>query len=468
MIEEVQKTDISSFTLSEFLGEIKRELDRKFKGGGYWVRGELSDWRKSGVHYYGELIEFDDRTHQSVAKVRINMWAGTAKKIIPKFHNATGEEIKSGMKVLFLVDVSFHQNFGLSLNIIDIDPTFTLGDREARKNKIIADLTNSCVINNNRKLELPNEFNNVAVISSENAAGLGDFFVEADLLKKHKLCNFDVYNASMQGQDCPITVAKRLREIYKSIDSQSKTYDCIVLIRGGGSQADLDWFNYFDPANAICHMQVPVFVAIGHERDTTVLDSLAAKSFDTPSKVINFIANTIVNNANKAKSNFDSIKSISSNVTEKARLELTKNNEYIINFAKQAIVNQSKAIDDYNKLTNINAKKLIEHEKQQLNNFHSNSKAMAKSFIKAQEQQLSNCKGNIDIYAKNSIVSAKNNIENHYKGILSMSIEPTLQRGFAVTQSNGKYITSASDAKNQKNITITYLDGQIKTEVRNV
>ena len=88
MIEPIKEAETTSFTLSQFLIEIKQTIDRKFKGGGYWVRGELSDWRKNGVHHYGELIEFDELSHQSVAKVRINMWAGTAKKVIPKFHHA--------------------------------------------------------------------------------------------------------------------------------------------------------------------------------------------------------------------------------------------------------------------------------------------------------------------------------------------------------------------------------------------
>ena len=124
MIVRHIETDTSSFTLSQFLTEIKQTIDRKFKGGGYWVRGELSDWKKNRAHYYGELIEFDDLSHQSVAKVRINMWANVAHKVIPKFHHATGEQFKNGMKVLLMVDVNFHQNFGLSLNILDIDPSF--------------------------------------------------------------------------------------------------------------------------------------------------------------------------------------------------------------------------------------------------------------------------------------------------------------------------------------------------------
>ena len=489
MFKLITQSKTTSFTLSQFLTEIKETIDRKFKGGGYWVRGELSDWKKNGAHYYGELIEFDENTHQSIAKVKINMWANVAHKVMPKFHHAIGEHLKNGMKVLLMVDVNFHQNFGLSLNVIDIDPSFTLGDREARKKKVIADLAQSGVINNNRNLAVPTEFTNIAVISSENAAGLGDFFAEADLLQKYGLCQFDIYHASMQGKDCAATVAKQFREIYKAIGSHEKTYDCVVLIRGGGSQADLDWFNYFEPANAICHMPVPVFVGIGHERDKTILDDLATRSFDTPSKVINFIATTVVNNATKAHNSFESIKSIALNSTTKAKVDIDKHHQYITHFAKQVVSSQKKVTGDYYKLVHANAKQQLLYQRQIIDNWqsnimqsakkslelsrtkvdHLNQAAMttAKSLIQSHSKQLITWHSNIAVNAKNTLINAKNSIESNYRGILSMSIEPTLQRGFAVTKTNGKYVTSIADAKQCQTLMVTYHDGELITEVKN-
>ena len=303
--------DSNSFTLSTFLKLIKNTLDNRFKGQYYWVRGELSEWKKHGIHYYGELIEYDDNTHQAIAKIRLNLWGSVASKIIPKFHHVTGEDIKPGMKVLFSVAVNFHASYGLSLNIIDVDPAFTLGDREARKQKIISDLTHKGIVENNRKLPLPTEFTNIAVISSENAAGLGDFFVEANAFQRYHLCNFELYSAAMQGKACPVSITQQFREIYKLVNAELKQYDAVVLIRGGGAQSDLDWFNYQAPAEAICHMPIPVLVGIGHERDNTVLDMLATRSFDTPSKVIHYIASTIISNSQTALKNFTHIKASS-------------------------------------------------------------------------------------------------------------------------------------------------------------
>ncbi|MEY8703368.1 exodeoxyribonuclease VII large subunit, partial [Francisella philomiragia] len=219
------------------------------------------------------------------------------------FSQATGETLKTDMKVLFKVAVNYHTSFGLSLNIIDIDPAFTLGDRQARKIEILQNLSKKGILEKNKVLNMPGDFTNVAVITSMTAAGKGDFFEEADKLQDLNLCNFDIYEAKMQGAECAKSVSTALTKISAIADK----YDAIVLIRGGGSQADLDWFNNILPAESICNSKIPVLVGIGHERDSTVLDEICTKRFDTPSKVINYIATTIVDNALNAKYNYESI-----------------------------------------------------------------------------------------------------------------------------------------------------------------
>ena len=279
-----------SLKLSEFLGLIKSTIEMGFGYDGYWIRAELSEWRRSGKHYYGELIEHDGISRYPVAKVRCNCWANKVDFIHRKFFSTTGETLRSDMKVMLKVAVSYHVSFGLSLNVIDIEPAFTLGDRQARKLEILETLTAKNIINKNKSLDIPQDFTRVAVITSTTAAGKGDFFEEADKLQDLGLCKFDIFEAKMQGQDCAVSVARA----FDSIANKADKYDAIVLIRGGGSQADLDWFNNILPAESICNSEIPVMVGIGHERDTTVLDEVCTKKFDTPSKVINFITNTII------------------------------------------------------------------------------------------------------------------------------------------------------------------------------
>ena len=212
-----------SLKLSEFLELIKSTIEMSFGYEGFWVVAELSEWRKSGRHYYGELIEHDGVSKYPVAKIRCNCWANKADYIHNKFSMATGENLKSDMKVLLRVSVNYHVSFGLSLNVVDIDPAFTLGDRQARKIEILDVLTKKGIINKNKSLEIPEDFTSIAVITSVTAAGKGDFFEEADKLQDLGLCQFDIYEAKMQGLECATSVTQAFHDIQRKSDK----YDAI-------------------------------------------------------------------------------------------------------------------------------------------------------------------------------------------------------------------------------------------------
>ena len=410
-------------------------------------------------------------------------------KLSLNFIHATGENIKPGMKVLFSVTVNFHASYGLSLNIIDVDPAFTLGDREARKQKIVADLTHKGIVENNRKLLLPTEFTNIAVISSESAAGLGDFFVEANALQKYHLCNFELYSAAMQGKECPVSVTQQFREIYKLVNAELKQYDAVVLIRGGGAQSDLDWFNYQAPSEAICHMPIPVLVGIGHERDSTVLDMLATRSFDTPSKVIHYIANTIINNSQVALKHFTQIQSLAYHHCQKHQVALHEACHRLTNLSQQMVTHHQAKCQHHYALSDSHARKQIDYHKQAtlayclhitqsakqinavthqaINTVNRNIQQMAKTIYHTHQTQLAQWTQQIYQSAKGIATYAHKNIGLQYQNILSLSIEPTLKRGFVLTQSEGKYITSAKQAKDCNQLTLTYHDGNITTEIQN-
>jgi exodeoxyribonuclease VII large subunit len=481
-----------SYSLSELLKELKDQIDNKFKGDGFWVRGELSDWginQKSG-HYYGEIVEYaNENSKQTSAKIRISMWSGVAIKLIPKFSTATGEPIKIGMKVLVYVQVVYHENYGLSLNITDIDPNFTLGDREARKKQILATLKSEGIIENNKLHPSPTDYTSVAVISSETAAGKGDFFAEADVLEKHGLCAFKMYPAIMQGSECSKSVAKSFRKIYSDIKTNVQSYDVIVVIRGGGSQADLDGFNHLTIAKAICHMPVPVFIGLGHQRDETVLDSITAKCFDTPSKVIGFIQNAILTNVGNAKNNFQSIEHIAKTSINHHKVSIShlmrgteQLSKRLIDSSKVNASNKMDSIASLSKSLNRQAKQNLTHVYASINqysqthvktqiertsNIRNQIMTQSIAFIANEKLKVNGVKSNIFNQSKSTLLHSRSNIDGKYKGVLAMSIEPTLQRGFALTQDgDGKYITNAKDAKKSKELTITYHDGNVKTEVK--
>ncbi|OIN84409.1 exodeoxyribonuclease VII large subunit [Francisella sp. TX07-6608] len=453
-----------SLKLSEFLELIKSTIEMSFGYEGFWIVAELSEWRKSGKHYYGELIEHDGISKYPIAKIRCNCWANKADYIHNKFSLVTGEKLSSDMKFLMKVTVSYHISFGLSLNIVDIDPAFTLGDRQARKIEILEKLAKKGILEKNKSLAMPYDFTSIAVITSITAAGKGDFFEEADKLQDLGLCNFDIYEAKMQGAEC----AESVSAAFAKIETKAFDYDAIVVTRGGGSQADLDWFNNIAPAESICNSKIPVMIGIGHERDTTVLDKICTKRFDTPSKVINFIANIIITNAKNAKYNYADILKITNNSVKQNKHQLdslyhnfkTKIEHYLYQINQNIEHNYKATISIARGLVKLYGKSMD----MQYDNIISNSQNLTK-----------NSQHNLEESYNHSLSIAKNVIKYYnqaseylYKQILSISIEPTLRRGFSITKTkDGKYITSQKQAQKYLNLEIIYADGQVQVEVKN-
>ncbi|APC91397.1 MULTISPECIES: exodeoxyribonuclease VII large subunit [Francisella] len=452
-----------SLKLSEFLELIKSTIEMSFGYEGFWIVAELSEWRKSGKHYYGELIEHEGISKYPIAKIRCNCWANKADYIHNKFSLATGEKLSSDMKVLLRVTVSYHISFGLSLNIVDIDPAFTLGDRQAHKIEILEKLAKKRILEKNKSLAMPYDFTSVAVITSKTAAGKGDFFEEADKLQNLGLCQFEIYEAKMQGAEC----AKSVSEAFAKIQHKADSYDAIVLTRGGGSQADLDWFNNIAVAESICNSKIPVMVGIGHERDTTVLDEICTKRFDTPSKVINFIANTIITNTKNAQHNYAAIVKITSSLVRQNKLQLdslyhnfkTKIEHYLYQ-TNQNIEHNYKAVKSI-------ARGLLKLYGKSIDMQYDKVASSSQNLIKNSQHNLGESYNHSINIAKNVIKYYNQASEYLYKQILSVSIEPTLRRGFSITKTqNGKYVTSQKQAQQYLNLEIVYVDGQVQVEVK--
>ncbi|MBK2094826.1 exodeoxyribonuclease VII large subunit [Francisella philomiragia] len=452
-----------SLKLSEFLELIKSTIEMSFGYEGFWVVAELSEWRRSGKHYYGELIEHDGVSKFPIAKIRCNCWANKVEHIHSKFSQATGETLKTDMKVLFRVSVNYHTSFGLSLNIIDIDPAFTLGDRQARKIEILQNLSKNGILEKNKVLNMPDDFTNVAVITSMTAAGKGDFFEEADKLQDLNLCNFDIYEAKMQGAEC----AKSVSTAFAKIVTIADKYDAIVLIRGGGSQADLDWFNNILLAESICNSEIPVLVGIGHERDSTVLDEICTKRFDTPSKVINYIANTIVDNAINAKYNYESIVRITKNLAKQNKHQLDNLYHNFKTRIEHYLYQMSQSVDhNYKESTSI-ARGVSKLYDKTVNTMYENILLSSKSLIRSYGNNIYNSYNQSTNTARNILKYYNQTSESLYKQILSVSIEPTLKRGFSLTKTiDGKYITTQKQAQAYSDLEIVYADGHIQVEVK--
>lgn len=275
--------------LVDYLSQVQALIKGEFNAFS-WVKAEIAKLNMSQSAIYLDLVESDENGIR-IASCRAAIWQQDAQKILAKFRDAAGIELSAETKVLILVKPSFHPDYGFSLQIKDIDPLYTIGDMAQKLADIKRKLIDSGDIDNQKRITSPNDFTRVAVLSPDSAAGLGDFRSDADALAQAGICQFDYFSSIFQGKQAKADLIQTLRIIYK--ENEIQPYDCLVVIRGGGSTSDLNYLNEYDLARAITKFKIPVFAGIGHERDHTILDDVAHTAFDTPSKVIHHLIRTI-------------------------------------------------------------------------------------------------------------------------------------------------------------------------------
>ncbi len=254
----------------------------------YWVVAEIGDLKLNQKgHCYLELVEKEGNA--AIAQIKANIWAYEYRSISNRFQKATNEPLKQGMKVLFLASILFHEVYGLSLNIKDIDPTYTMGEMARKKKEVIALLKKEGIIDKNKALELPLVPQRIAVVSSPTAAGYEDFFNHLDNNPYGYCFIHTLFPALMQGQEAEGSIIKALN----AIRHQKSSFDLVVLIRGGGSVIDLNCFDGYPLAAAVAGFPLPVITGIGHEKDDTVVDITAHTKMKTPTAVAEFLISGI-------------------------------------------------------------------------------------------------------------------------------------------------------------------------------
>jgi len=276
---------MESFSLSELHQRIRQQL-KDVMPGFYWVVAEINELHvNSAGHCFMELIEKAPQSQQITAKARANIWAYHFRMLSPYFETMTRQRLTAGLKVMLQVSVEFHELYGISLQVTDINPAFTVGDLAMQRQAVIQQLVDEGVFDMNRELELPIVSQRIAVISSETAAGYGDF---VDQLHHHPhgyVFHHRLFQAVMQGNEAEDSIIRALEQIFDREDE----FDIVVLLRGGGSQSDLNCFNSYRLASCIAQFPLPVMTGIGHDRDETVADLVACVPLKTPTAVAEFL-----------------------------------------------------------------------------------------------------------------------------------------------------------------------------------
>ena len=245
----------------------------------YWVEAELSECRERGGHCYMELIEKEEQTNTPVARASAKCWRQTWQILQPHFERVTGQPLHAGLKVLLRVYAQYHEAYGFSWIVTDIDPTYTIGDMARKRQETIRQLKEEGVFDLQRELRIPLFAKRIAVISAAGAAGYGDFCRQLEDNEYGFKFEVTLFPAIMQGEQVELSVISALNKIY---EQSPNTYDVVVIIRGGGATADLSGFDTLALAENVAQFPLPIITGIGHDRDESILDMVSNTRVKTP------------------------------------------------------------------------------------------------------------------------------------------------------------------------------------------
>lgn len=266
-----------ALSLLELNGLVRATIEGTLRQD-FWVEAEVSEARESRGHCYMELVQKAPDGSTPVARASAKCWRQTWALLKPHFERATGQTLHAGLQVMLCVRAQFHEAYGFSWIVSDIDPTYTLGDMARKRLEIIRQLKEEGVFDLNRELELPMFTQRIAVISSPTAAGYGDFCNQLAANAYGYTFATRLFEAAMQGEQVEQSVIAALERI----NAEAQDFDCVAIIRGGGATSDMSGFDTLALAEHVANFPLPVITGIGHDRDESVLDMVSHTRVKTP------------------------------------------------------------------------------------------------------------------------------------------------------------------------------------------
>lgn len=446
-----------TITLLE-LNEIVGFAIRKQFPDSCWVTAELNEVRVGvGGHCYLEFVEKGGRSNVPVAKARGVIWANNYRNISRKFEELTGMSISVGLKVMVNVSVEFHELYGYSLNVLDIDPSYTLGDMFMRRQEIIRRLEEEGVIGMNRELDFPPVPQRAAVISSPTAAGYGDFMSQLENNSYGIRFHTTLFPAVMQGENVEKSIISALDKIY----GQADNFDVVVIIRGGGASSDLSGFDTYNLAFHCTQFPLPVISGIGHERDRTVLDEVANVSVKTPTAAAQYLI-TAANDFAVMVGEYAS--AIQSSVRQKISGEKLWQSgllSAVNTIATRHLHSQKMMMAGYMSDIRNLVRTKISGEHSRLSVMSGSIPLVCRNVIAARKRELEAGLGNVRYLVRDILRDEKHKLELCRQSVYNVDPKRVMERGFVVMRSNGKAVRTIGDLRFNEKYNIEVSDGNI-------
>lgn len=432
---------MKSITLFELNGLVKSTLQYEMSTA-YWVQAEISSLSVAyNGHCYLELVQKSPSGTGFIAKAKANIWNSTFQRLKPFFEQETGLALAVGLNVLLQVNVSFHEVFGYSLVVSDIDPTYTMGDMARRRREILARLEAEGVLELNKELAIPAVPQRIAVVSSPTAAGYGDFCNQLNNNVYGFKFYYKLFPAVMQGDNVEQSVIDALNSIALCAD----LWDVVVIIRGGGAVSELSCFDSYNLAMNIANFPLPVITGIGHERDDTVIDVVANTKVKTPTAAAELLIGLVADSASK----FDSLTKRLSDAVG-VRMESEKHRISLLSQKLPSLLAVLKAGQE-RKIGLLKEKAL----------------GGAKRIVSEQTYTGSSLQLRLSLGMQNIITGQFHRLELMEKSLQSVDPEKILRRGYSITLLDGKVVTSVSNLKPGDRLKSRFADGTVESEVVN-
>lgn len=407
-------------SLSE-LNARARSAIRDYLPESYWIKAETSDVRRNqNGNCYLEFVEKDSLSQNVIAKARGMIWGNTFRILAPYFESETGQSFASGLNVLVRVSVDFHEVYGYSLTVVDIDPSFTVGKIARNRQLVLKKLEEEGVLTLNKELEMPRPANRIAVISSPTAAGYEDFCHQLQRNPAAFVFYTKLFPAVMQGERTEASVIAALEQIYE----HRHLFDAVAIIRGGGATSELHSFDSYFLATNCAQFPLPIVSGIGHERDVTVLDLVAHTRAKTPTAVAEFFIE-----------------------------QMNETASLLLDLQKRLVSEAGSRLQEEKSILAILTKEMVHaSEKQTLNAFTQTE------WIK---NKLSHALS-LTMEREHSFVRER---ENSIKLISPQNI---LKRGYSLTLKNGKIVKAAGDLAEGDEIETWLAAGKALSQIREI
>lgn len=399
-----------------------------------WVVAETSDVRQSGGHCYLELVQKDAQTGQTLARMRGIVWASVYARLRCEFERATGQPFASGMNVMVEVSANFHEQYGLSVVITGINPTYTLGDMARQRLEILNRLRSEGIIDMNKQLPWADVAQRVAVISAASAAGYGDFMNQLHNNPSGIKFYTCLFPAVMQGQSTVTSVIAALERINDYAD----LFDCVVIIRGGGSTSDLNSFDNYDLAANVAQFPLPVICGIGHDRDNTVVDSVASVRVKTPTAAAEWLLD-------RAQSALDHVNALTDMVVDSATQMLSG--------ARQQLAYFTSGIP-------LMADNIVVRHRARLQQIAAAIPVVAARRIDGAGKDLAFASQRLAMAARQCVANERQRVTGLEKQVELLSPDRVLRRGYSLTLRDGHVVTSASSLCAGDSLVTRFADGE--------